>query len=185
MSNRSNVSNRIMKTKYKSQITKHSAFTLIELLVVISIIGILAGMAVVSFTSSQKQARDTARKSDLSQYRTLLESFANKNSGLYPVYSSSTTASEGPCTTLNTSLEGSGSCPEDPKFSSDSTYPRYRYVSNGSGSSGAATASQYVLWSKLENVRDMFWVVCSTGQSGKIASSTTIGSGDCPAGLTQ
>lgn len=159
-------------------------FTLIELLVVISIIGILAGMAVVSFTSSQKQARDTARKSDLSQYRTLLESFANKNNGLYPLYSTSTAAAGSVCTTLNTSLGLTGSCPEDPKYATDSTYPQYRYQSDGSGSTGAATATQYVLWSKVENITDMYWVVCSTGQSGKIASSTTISGGNCPAGLT-
>lgn len=161
-----------------------AGFTLIELLVVISIIGILAGMAVVSFTSSQKQARDTARKSDLSQYRTLLESYANKNNGLYPLYSSSTIVSENVCTTLNTSLGLSGSCSEDPKYASDSTYLQYQYQSDGSGNTGAATATQYVLWARPENTTNVYWVVCSTGQSGKIASTTSIAGGNCPSGLT-
>ncbi len=52
-------------TNYKSHSQK--AFTLIEMLVVISLIGILAALAMVSFSSVQKQARDTARKSDLKQ----------------------------------------------------------------------------------------------------------------------
>lgn len=159
-------------------------FTLIELLVVISIIGILAAMVVVSFTSSQKQARDVSRKSDLSQYRTLLESFGNKNSGLYPLYSSTTTASSSLCTAINTSLGLTGSCSEDPKYANDNTYPRYKYQTDGSGSTGAASATQYVLWSKMENVTNMYWVVCSTGQSGKITSSTSINGGVCPDGLT-
>jgi prepilin-type N-terminal cleavage/methylation domain-containing protein len=60
-------------------------FTLIELLVVISIIGILAALSLASFTTSQKQARDTERKSDLSQYRSSLESYANIKNGLFPV----------------------------------------------------------------------------------------------------
>lgn len=173
-----------MITKYKVLSTKYSAFTLIELLVVISIIGILAGMVIVSFSSTQKQTRDTARKSDLAQYRNLLEAFANKNNGLYPLYSTTTTASDTVCTTLNSSLGLTGSCSEDPKYASDNTYPQYKYQSDGSGSTGAASATQYVLWGKLENVTSMYWVVCSTGQSGKIASSTTISGGSCPAGLT-
>ncbi len=163
---------------------RNKAFTLIELLVVISIIGILAALAVASFTSSQKQAKDTARKSDLAQYRTLLEAFANKNNSLYPLYSASTPAAGTPCTTLNTSLGLSGSCPEDPKYPSDNTYPRYQYQSDGVGNTGAASATQYVLWSKLENTANMFWVTCSTGQSGKISSATVFAGGTCPAGLT-
>ena len=173
-----------MIKNYKLKIKNSVAFTLIELLVVISIIGILAGMVVVSFTSSQKQARDTARKSDLSQYRTLLETFANKNNGLFPVYTTSTVMAGSVCTTINTSLGTSGSCPEDPKFASDPSYLQYQYQSNGSGGAGTAGASEYVLWAKLENVSSMFWVTCSTGQSGKIASTTSISGGNCPAGLT-
>jgi len=40
------------------------AFTLIEMLVVISLIGILAALALASYAGTQKQARDTNRKSD-------------------------------------------------------------------------------------------------------------------------
>ena len=165
------------------KVKSYKAFTLIELLVVISIIGILAAMITVSFTSSQRQARDTARKSDLSQYRTTLETYANKNNSLYPLYSSTTAASGNLCTTLNTSLGTTGSCPEDPRYASDNTY-QYKYQSDGSGNTGAASATQYILWAKLENVTGMYWVVCSTGQSGKIDTSTTISGGACPAGLT-
>jgi prepilin-type N-terminal cleavage/methylation domain-containing protein len=155
-------------------------FTLIELLVVISIIGILAAMATISFSGTQKQARDTARKSDLAQYRTSLEMFANKNGGLYPYYSAPTTASDTLCTKL-----GLGTCPEDPKYASDATYPQYKYQSDGAGIAGSASATKYVLWAKLENATNMYWVVCSTGQSGKITSSTTFAGGVCPSGMTQ
>jgi len=86
---------------------------------------------------------------------------------------------------MNTSLGLTGSCPEDPKYEVDSTYLQYQYQSDGTGSTGAASATQYVLWSRLENISSMYWVVCSTGQSGKIASTTTISGGNCPAGLIQ
>jgi len=142
-----------------------NGFTLIELLVVISIIGILVALSVVSYTSAQRQARDTARKSDLSQYRNTIESYANKNNGLYPLDPSSTYASANLCTTLNTSLGTTGNCPEDPKYAVDNTYPQYKYQSDGSGTA-------YVLWAKLENVvTTTYWVVCSTGQSGKYLTS--------------
>ena len=163
--------------------TNNFGFTLIELLVVISIIGILAGMVVASFTSSQKQSRDTARKSDLSQYRTALEAYANKNNGFYPLYSTSTALSGNVCTVINTSLGNTGDCSEDPKYTPSGSYPQYQYQSNGSGNTGAASATQYVLWAEIENSDDYYWVVCSSGQSGKIASSTTISGGTCPSGL--
>jgi len=156
-------------------------FTLVELLVVISVIAILTSLVSISLASAQKQARDTTRKSDLSQYRSSLEMFANRNNGLFPLYSTSTVASGSLCT----SLGSSGTCPEDPKYANDNTYLQYQYQSDGSGVSGAASATEYVLWSKLENVTTTYWVVCSTGQSGKITSTTVISGGACPAGLTQ
>lgn len=135
-------------------------FTLIELLVVISIIGILAGMVVVSFTSSQKQARDTERKSDLSQYRTSLESYANKNNGLYPIFVNVTALSGDVCTDVGSS----GNCPEDPK----SPTTTYKYCSDTGGTS-------YALWASLENTALTYWVVCSNGKSGTSLNNPTCG----------
>ena len=132
---------------------------MIELLVVISIIGILAALGMVSFTSSQKQARDIQRKSDLKQYQTSLENYAGNNGGLYPSRVSAVNASVSLCQDL-----GLSGCPEDPKYANDPDYTRYKYNSDGSGG-GAPEAVKYVLWAKLEGSAN-YWVVCSTGTSG-------------------
>ena len=160
---------------HTSSIINH-AFTMIELLVVISIIGILAGLATISFTNSQKQARDSARKSDLRQYATAVEAFANKNNGLFPGYNnaSGVQASAGLCTTLAMTA-----CPEDAKYSNDNTFS-YRYQSDGSVATGAAVATRYVLWGKLEGTTD-YWVACSNGKVGKRAQSGFgVSTGTCP-----
>jgi general secretion pathway protein G len=50
-------------------------FTLIELMVVISIIGILAGVAVVSVKNWQRKARETALMKDLHDMREAIDNF--------------------------------------------------------------------------------------------------------------
>lgn len=138
------------------------AFTLIEILIVISIIGILAALITVSFTASQRQARDTQRKSDLAQYRTAVETFASKGDGLYPLYASSIGASDTLCTALELS-----SCPTDPTSSQS-----YSYCSNDTG-------TNYVLWATLEGV-DSNWTVCSNGRSAASTNDPTCGASfDC------
>ena len=142
-------------------------FTLLEMLVVISIIGILTGLALLSFEPSQKRARDTERKSDLKQYQTVLENFANDNNGLYPSRTTEINISDSFCTILGIG----GTCPSDPKEGYD-----YKYISNGSGG-GLNDATEYVLWSWLE-ISDSYWIVCS---SGKVGNSTTEPTGaTCP-----
>jgi len=148
-------------------------FTLIELLVVISIIGILAAIAIVSFTSAQKQARDASRKSDLKQYQTALEQYANTHNGFYASRTSAISAADTLCSDL-----GITSCPEDPRFVVDSSQ-QYKYTSNGTGV-GSSDATKFTLWAKLENAGSTtYWVLCSSGIVGELASQPTAG-GVCP-----
>lgn len=150
----------------------NKAFTLIEMLVVISIIGILSALALASYTGTQKQARDAQRKSDLKQYQTTLEQYANSTDGLYPSYTSAVTLAEGAnlCNDLSMSF-----CPEDPKNVSPYIY---RYISDGSGS-GTDDATEYSFWTAIERETSTYWVVCSDGSIGESATAPSGGS-ICP-----
>jgi len=138
-------------------------FSLIELLVVVSIIGILATLAVSNFNQIRTRARDTERKSDLKQYSTALESFANLNNGLYPSYTTpvDVTASGGLCSKI-----GAPDCPDDPLLSADDTYQHYKYISLDGTGIGDADATTYSLWSDLESGTSDYWILCSTGKVG-------------------
>lgn len=153
----------------------HKGFTLVELLVVISVIGILASIVLVSFTSSQRQARDTQRRSDIKQYQLALENYANKNNGLYPRRNSTVSADTTLCTDLALTT-----CPSDPREVRDATFD-YKYQSDGTLSDGTAAASRYVLWGRIENVTlTTYWVVCSNGKSGTRTSGIPPSGGECP-----
>lgn len=146
------------------------------MLVVVSLIGVLAALALVSFSSAQKQARDTARKSDLKQYQNALEVYANLAGGLYPGRTSASSAYSTLCTDLNVRLEPDISCTQDPKNASDSTLAYY-YISDGTN--GTTSATKYVLWGKIEGKSTTtYWVVCANGKTGE--STTAPSSGACP-----
>ena len=133
-----------------------SGFTLIELLVVISVIGILAGLSLSSFTGAQKQARDSQRRSDLNQYRNALETYASANNGRYPTTSgdsvSGTSIFANPGVLITTFLS---SLLNDPV---PATYTYYYY---GDGSAGLV----YKMYATMET--GSYWIVCSSGKSGK------------------
>jgi prepilin-type N-terminal cleavage/methylation domain-containing protein len=61
-------------------------FTLIELLVVISIIAVLASIAVPAFTGVQERAAQTKALSNAKQIGLLCKTFAQDNNGNYPSY---------------------------------------------------------------------------------------------------
>ena len=59
-------------------------FTIVELLIVIVVIGILAAITVVAFSTAQSRARDSARAADIKSIIKALESYKVTN-GQYPV----------------------------------------------------------------------------------------------------
>jgi prepilin-type N-terminal cleavage/methylation domain-containing protein len=62
---------------------KQKGFTLIELLVVIAIIGLLSTIVMVSLNTARRKARDTRRKTDISQIQKGLAMYYDKY-GVYP-----------------------------------------------------------------------------------------------------
>jgi len=119
-------------------LNKKNGFTLIELLVVISIIGILAGLTLTSYSGAQKQARDTKRKSDLVNMRTALEAYYVSYNA-YPI----TTGWWGECSSFGSHPRSGANgyipnlaptfmeeLPTDPRVQTSST-SCYLYYSNG------------------------------------------------------
>lgn len=85
-------------------------FTLVELLIVATIIALLSGIGIASYSSLSKQSRNSRRKADLENIRSALEFYRSDNS-YYPV-------------DLNT-LDTAGylnSVPDDPKSDQDYVY---------------------------------------------------------------
>jgi prepilin-type N-terminal cleavage/methylation domain-containing protein len=157
-----------MKINYKK------GFTLIELLVVIAIIGILAAASIFGIQGVFENSRDTQRKSDLKQYQTALENYANKNNGLYPRRHADASSS------LCTSDLGFTACPRDPLYDAAIASPLYWYQSEICGTTGDACAERYILWATLEDQVDGdYWVVCSNGKVG-VADSLPTDGGICP-----
>lgn len=58
-------------------------FTIVELLIVIVVIGILAGLVIVTYNGIQQKARDTERKTDINALASHAEAY-NAQSGNYP-----------------------------------------------------------------------------------------------------
>lgn len=125
-----------------------AGFTMLEIIMVTGIISLLAGFILLTFPGSQKRARDTQRKSDMKQYQTALETYANKSNGLYPVAS-------GNLSSICGSLGLSGvACPAGS--------PAYQYRADAGG-------RRYVMWATLESLAaggvTQYFVVCSDGLS--------------------
>lgn len=64
---------------------KKRGFTLIELLVVVTIIGLLAGLAVPAINKALQKGRDAQSASNLRQIGIGLNNFAGENDNLYPL----------------------------------------------------------------------------------------------------
>jgi len=146
---------------------KNFGFTLIEILVVVSIIGVLASLAMVSYSGAQKQTRDSQRKSDLNQYRNALEAFSIAYNDKYParVKSWGQPAADENFLCGDLGTEFLPSCPADPINQGRYIY-MYRSGGPGTQAGGSATATFYVLWVGLET--GDVWVICSNGRIFKL-----------------
>ncbi|MBI4029219.1 MAG: type II secretion system protein [Candidatus Blackburnbacteria bacterium] len=150
---------------------RKAGFTLIEILIVITIIGVLvvALISTLNPLGQIKKANDNNRKSDLRQYQIALETYANSNSGAYPVSATAVTTKSlcdtGSPPPLQSYMTG---CPYDTKNSSN-----YKYISNSGGTA-------WVMWGQLETGTNQYWVLCSVGKSGTWTSVNPPSSSTCP-----
>jgi general secretion pathway protein G len=163
-------------------------FTLIELLVVIAIIGVMASFTILSFSGSQEKVRDTQRRSDMQQYATLLEVYANRHNTLYPTRDPTDgvylTGSSIPIYRLCNALGISSNCLADPNY--PATHPwGYNYTVTNDGRS-------YVLVGHLERAVDSrhgavgpgHIFICSNGEiKEQTYDPDPPGSPDPPAGV--
>ncbi len=156
-------------------------FTYLEMIIVIAVIGLLASFGISTYPGVQKTARDSQRKSDLKQYHTALEKYANNKGGFYPSRTIATPASDLTGTPNLCGDLSMSQCPADPHSNKNdcmSGVCNYYYRSNGSGA-GTANATQFVLYGMLE--KDIgYWVYCSNGSSGVVGATTDFSSGICP-----
>jgi type II secretory pathway pseudopilin PulG len=63
---------------------RNPGFTLLEIMVAVTIMMIISGVSLATFTFSQRKARDAGRKNDLSQISRAMELF-NEDFGSYPL----------------------------------------------------------------------------------------------------
>jgi prepilin-type N-terminal cleavage/methylation domain-containing protein len=116
-----------MKIKNRSHLKKLlKGFTIVELLVVLSLVGILAGLLIVSLKSAQNSALDGRRKADLESIKLALEIYKSScGTGAYPATGSVPFGSPLSCTVRGSSITIMTSVPQDPQFPTKSyTYTR-------------------------------------------------------------
>lgn len=136
----------MMKLMQKNN--KSKGFTLVELLIVIVIIGILAGIGLGSFASTQRKGRDARRKADLDNIVKALESYYN-DYGQYPLGDDliEGCGAGADCAWGDEWQDANGTyymvqIPEDPADG-------YLYFYN------SADGSDFQIYSRLENLQDM------------------------------
>ena len=161
---------------------KKHGFTLIELLIVISIIAILAALAIFGIGDVFAKARNTQRRSDVKQYQEALEVWANSNDGLYPVRTSVVVDGGVDADSVLCGDLGLGSkCPSDPVTTQEYKYlssdgSGINYTGNACTNAGNTCAAQYAVWAILEEDSTTYFVVCYNGRAGTTTSEPTLAS---------
>jgi prepilin-type N-terminal cleavage/methylation domain-containing protein len=121
------------------KIQTKNGFSLIELLVVMTIIGIIATIGMVNFTSASKSARDGRRKVDLETVRQGLVLY-RAQTNTYPVAGSSEGSYNSAVTTLSSGYLSSPT-PVDPRNKTNATGQTYSYTYEGTASTFCVCAA--------------------------------------------
>ncbi len=90
--------------------TVKKAFTIVELLIVIVVIGILAGIVVVTYQGIQARAKTTAASTSAKEVRDKAEVF-NSEESIYPTFEQLYTATSNPTGTGTSAAAGSEAVP--------------------------------------------------------------------------
>ena len=167
------VTRKKQKVSNVSPVTCHlsPAFTLIELLIVITILGILAGLTLASYSGTQERSRDSRRKTDLDAIKKALELARQDTPGAYNYPICINPASD------NCLLDDNNSSilaptymkavPKDPKTASGYAY----YTLTATNGACTISCVSYKLVTCLENARDTQkdatnnTTVCPTGSN--------------------
>lgn len=156
----------------------YKGFTLVELLVVVAIIGLLAGIAVVSVNSVRVKARDAKRIADVKQIQNALELYNNTKGGQYPLNKAAQSVDlTGKVLSEEKGIDTTGGgeiyinvIPADP-----TTGRKYEYTQ-------CAKADTALLYCEKYGIRFETEASSSVGVKGVYCANTTgIAMGECPA----
>ena len=73
--------------------SRHQGFTLIELMIVISILGVLATIAIPKFANLIRKSREGATKGNLGSIRSAITIYYANNEGVFPTWAPEKTSS--------------------------------------------------------------------------------------------
>ena len=133
-----------MLTRIRQAREQDSGFTLIELLVVVTIIGILAVIAVPTFLKQREKAWTSAVQSDLRNNAVVLEQWFNENATYASVTTGTTTTS--PQLKWSPEVTGSSVSPDATKYCLKATHAKLGstlawHISSGGGKIVETTAA--------------------------------------------
>lgn len=165
---------------------KYKGFTLIELLIVIAVLGVLAGGVLVAINPLEKiaKAKDSTKKSTVSQLTNALQSYYTLNGGKYPTASSTwidnlvtngdlknvpPPAGGTACTTNNQN----GYCY---KTNADQTEAIvYTSIESSERPSGTSGTTPYIIWSSASGESGTYYSIASDIPDPVVTSGFTSG----------